>query len=279
MLNETITQLLANENTTIEALKSIVEEYNDSILNNAPKTLDFAKVETFKNAINSIYENAFITDFVTLAKQDKAKAMNSLLTKFNFKQISVKIEENNTYSVIEKDGKGNELVKLFDFKKLEKAFQIANSTENDEKGNPKPNKTVTIFGALRIYGLTQTFINFLIKENLDQKDLEKYKVKLENIVVGEEKIFDENDNKAFESISNNNLEKQLNIIVRLMGFNDVKLLKRDVKVLKMLVLKIKQNKHTAHHNIKDIDTLTFTNHIFSRIKEYLDSNNGKKSSK
>lgn len=275
MLNEKISNFLSND-PTLENLKAVVNEYNESLLNNAPLTLDFAKVETFKNAINSIYEKDFIDTFVNLAKQDKAKAINSLLTTFNFKQISVKIEENNTYSIIELDGKGNNLVKLFDFKKLEKAYQLANSTETDKDGKPLPNKTVTIFGALRIYGLTQTFINFLIKENLDTKDLEKYKVKLEKIVVGDEKIFDENDNKAFESISNNNLEKQLNILVRLMGFNGVKLLKRDVKVLKMLVLKIKQDKHTAHHKIKDIDTLTFLNHIFSRIKEYLDNNNGKK---
>ena len=262
MLNEKISKLLEEKNTTIENLKAIIEEYNDGILNNAPLTLDFAKVETFKNAINSNYENAFIGDFVALAKKDKKQAINGLLTNFNFKQINVKIEDNNTYSIIEKDGKENELVRLFDFKKLEKAYQIAHSTENNEKGDPIPNKAVTIFGALRIVGLTQTFMNFLIKDNLDSKDIDKYKIKLEKIVVGEEKIFDENDNKAFESISNNNLEKQLNIIVRLMGFNGVKLLKRDVKVLKMLVLKIKQNKHTAHHTITDIDTIFFTKFLF-----------------
>lgn len=269
MLNEKINQILAN-NPTLEHLQIIVNEYNESILNNEPLTLDFAKVEAVKSAINSTYEQAFIARFVSLAKQDKKQAINSLLTTFNYPQISVKIEEDNTYSVITQDANGNALVKLFDFKKLEKAYQLAHSTETDKNGKPLPNKGVTIFGALRIYGLTQTFMNFLTTQTLDEKDLDKYKVNLEKVVVGDEKIFDENDNKAFESISNNNLEKQLNIIVRLMGFEDVKLLKRDVKVLKLVVLKVKQNARTAHHKIKGIDTLTFANHIFSRIKEYLD---------
>ena len=272
MLNEKISTFLSND-PTLENLKAIVNEYNESLLNNAPLTLDFAKVETFKNAINSIYEKDFIDTFVNLAKQDKAKAINSLLTTFNYPQISVKINDDNTYSVITQDANGNDLVKLFDFKKLEKAYQLAHSVETDKNGKPLPNKGVTIFGALRFQGLCQTFMHFLTTQTLEEKDLEKYKVKLEKIVVGDEKIFDENDNKAFESISNGNLEKQLNILARLMGFNGVKLLKRDVKVLRLIVLKVKQNARTAHHTIKGIDYLTFANHIFSRIKEYID--NGK----
>lgn len=269
---------LNQENATLEALKSLISEYNQALLDNEKvEKIDFAKVETVKSIINANYEQIFISNYVRQAKQDKKTAINSLLTNFNFKQISVKLEENNTISIIELDASEDQLVKLFDFSKLENAFQLANSVETDQKGNAKPNKSTTIFGALRIYGLTVNFINNLISENIDKKDLEFYKVKLENIVVGEEKIFDENDNKAFlpnekGTFSNNQLESQLNILVRLMGFENVKLLKRDVKILKLLVLKIKQSNKTAKHTVKQVNTLKFLNHIFARIKEYLDNN-------
>lgn len=268
---------LTQENATLEKLQDIIKDYNQAILDNEKvEIIDFSKVENVKSIINANYENTFITHYVLLAKQDKKQAINNLLKSFNFKQIAVKLEENNTISINELDASKEELVKLFDFSKLEHAFQLANSVETDQKGNAKPNKSVTIFGALRIYGLTVNFINNLIGETIDKKDLDFYKVKLENIVVGDEKIFDENDNRAFipndkGTFSNNQLESQLNIIVRLMGFENVKLLKRDIKILKLLVLKIKQSNKTATHQIKQVNTLKFLNHIFARIKEYLNT--------
>lgn len=274
--NDQLTNLTQTNNATLENLQAILSDYNQKILdNNKTDTIDFSKVEKVKNAINNNYELCFITDYVIQAKSDKKQAINNLLTNFNFKQIQVKLNDNNTIDIVKLDSKNENIVRLFDFSKLENAYQLANSVENDQKGNPKPNKETTIFGALRIYGLVQTFINNLINENLDKKDLDFYKIKLENIVVGDEKIFDENDNKAFESNSNNNLEKQLNILVRLMGFDGVKLLKRDVKILKLLVLKIKQDNKTATHKIKEVNALKFLNHIFARIKEYLNNNTTK----
>lgn len=278
--NEKINAL--NEtNATLETLQAVINEYNTALLDNEKtEKIDFLAVEKVKNIINANYEKIFIANYVSQAKQDKKTAINSLLTNFNFKQINVKLNENNTISIIELDASEDQLVKLFDFSKLEHAFQLANSVETDQKGNAKPNKSVTIFGALRIYGLAVNFINNLTGEIIDKKDQDFYKVKLENVVVGDEKIFDENDNKAFipnekGTFSNNQLESQLNILVRLMGFENVKLLKRDIKILKLLVLKIKQSNKTAKHQIKQANTLKFLNHIFARIKEYLDSNTTK----
>ena len=270
-----------SENATLEKLQDIIKDYNQAILDNEEvEKIDFTKVENVKNLINTNYEKIFIANYVSQAKQDKKTAINSLLTNFNFKQINVQLKEDNAISIIELDASEDQLVKLFDFSKLENAFQIEKSVETNQKGEPKPNKGETIFGALRIYGLTVNFINNLTGEIIDKKDQDFYKVKLENVVVGEEKIFDENDNKAFipnekGTFSNNQLESQLNILVRLMGFENVKLLKRDIKILKLLVLKIKQSNKTAKHQIKQVNTLKFLNHIFARIKEYLDSNTTK----
>lgn len=273
MLNKKIDKIIENKNATLNDLKEILTTYNNGILDNNKIDIDLTKIDKIKSIININYENEFINTYVTNAKKDKKQAINSLLTNFNFKQITTKINDNNTIDIVELDSKNNDIVKLFDFAKLEKAYQIANSNEKDKNGHTIPNKSVTIFSALRIYGLLQIFSNNLIMDNFDKKDLEYYGISLENITVKDEKIFDENDQKAFipndkKQFSNNQIEKQLNIIVKLMGFDNVKLLNRDVKVLRLVVQKIKQNNQTAKHNIKQIDILKFANHIFSRIIEY-----------
>lgn len=268
-----------NENcinvTTLEELKTLVSEYNTLYTSGESVILDLEEVKKPVQKINQAYENAFIFDFIETAKTSKKTAIQSLLTRFNYKQISVKKAENGTLCVVEADAKNNELVKLFDFAKLERAFQVAHSTDKDKNGNPIPNKQETIFAQLRIYGLTAIFTQNLLA-NIKFENAFVESLKLEKITDENGKIFDENDNKAFKSNSNNDLEKQLNIIVRLMGFDGVKLFGTDVKIIRQLILKIKQNKQNAKHDIKLVSEFVIWNNIFSRVVERYEQQQAKK---
>ena len=256
-------ELLKNT-TNIEEVKNIVDNINADIMDNNEIDFDFVAL---KNAVDTINENnkkAYTTHFCYAMEQDRKTAFSNIMAKPYFDTYSVKIEENGTFEITDN-------TKLFSFVNLEKGFQVFKSTDNDKNGKPIANKSVTIFDALRFYGLMSLFIRNLQKSTFEiDKDCD---IKLANVVVDGEKVFTDIDGKVFASNSNNALEKQLNIVATFFGY-DVQLLKKDLPILKIKAQKIKQDKKTAAFSVNaiidDNAILKFADVVFGVIASRID---------
>ena len=252
-------ELLKNT-TNIEEVKNIVNSINNTIKdNNKNFEFDFVNLQNAIEKINTENQKEYTEHFCYTMEKDRKLAFNEILDKPYFDTHNIKIEDNGTFTIVDN-------TKLFSFVNLEKGYQKFKSTENDKNGKPILNKSVTIFDALRFYGLTSVFIRNLQKSNFEIDTENSYK--LENIVVDNEKVFAEIDGKIFNSNSNNALEKQLNVIATFFGY-DVKLLKKDLPILKLKAQKIKQDKKNAQFSvnaiINDNAVLKFADVIFGVI--------------
>ena len=245
--------------TKIEEVKTLIDAINNDIKDNAKFELNFAELEKAIKAINEKNEKAFVDSFLVSFENDRKTALDALLFVPCFDAYSVSIEKDGTYKLT--DGK-----RLFKFAKLEKAFQLLKSKENDKNGKPIPNTGATIFGALRFYGLMMSFIRNLQKTNFEIDENEGYN--LENVLLDEKSVFVKSDGDAFKSNSNTALQKQVNIIVKIMGY-DVKLIKKDLPVLRLQAQKIRQDKKNAHFSVNaiidDKAVLKFADVIFGVI--------------
>lgn len=259
---KTYIEILENENITIEEVKAVVAEVTEKAKDDKNFTFDFSKVEKALKRINERNKKEFTTHFCYSIKADRKSAFSELLNAPSF-DVYTLAEKKGVYSV--KDGK-----RLFSFADLEKGFQTF-AEQKDAKGNIIRNNSITIFDALRFYGLTATFIRNLQKVNFEIDTENAYH--LENVVIDSAKAFDEKDGEVFASNSNNALEKQLNILVTFFGY-DVKMLKKDLPVLKIKAQKIKQDRENAKFSVNaiidDSAILKFADAIFgvvaSRIK-------------
>lgn len=249
-------ELLKNAQT-IEEVKEIVEKINDDISDNAEFVLTESKLTEKIKGINMENEIIFSRSFVYKLRIDRKTAFQSLLTNPCFDVYSVKIEDNGTYTI-------NESTRIFKFSHLEKTLQGFDENR-DKNGKIIYDTTKTIFSALRFYGLCRCFIRNLQKSNFEI-DGEGYN--LEKVKIGDKQIFTADDGKCFASNSNNALEKQLNILVKFMEY-DVKMLKRDLPILKIKAQKIKQDKKNANFSVNAILTdnavLNFANVIFGLV--------------
>lgn len=253
-------EILANT-TTIEEVKNIVKDINNNIKdNNKDFEFNFLELKSAIENINKENRKEYTVSFCYNMDNNRQYAFTQLLNKPYFDTYSVNFnEKTREYEIIDKTS-------LFSFKDLEKGYQIHKSTDNDTKGNPILNKDVTIFDALRFYGLSTVFIRNLQKANFEIDKDNGYN--LENIVVDGEKLFKDIDGKCFASNSNNSLEKQLNIIVKFFGY-DVQMLKKDLPILKIKAQKIKQDKTNAKYSVNaiidDNSILKFADVIFGVV--------------
>jgi hypothetical protein len=246
--------------TTITEVKDIVKSLNDAKKDNAEFVFEFKALEDAVSRVNKSNLDAFSNAFSYSVLSDRKKAFADLLETPYFNVYTIDTKKNGTFEI--KDGK-----KLFSFANLEKEYQLVCFTEtNPKNGKPMPNKSVTVFDALRFYGLMSVFIRNLQKANFEVDTDKAYN--LENVVIDAEKVFAENEGECFASNSNNNLEKQLNIIVKFFGY-DVKMLKKDLPILKIKAQKIKQDKSTAKFSVNavidDNTILKFADVIFGVI--------------
>lgn len=248
--NEIITK---TEN--LENLKAVIGEINNDILDNTDFIFDFAKLEKTVKAINDNFKNDFSRNFALAIETDRKSAFENLLKNPNFDKIVIAENENGTFELVIKKS-------LFKFSDLEKYYQGFKSTETDKNGKTIVNKSATVFGALRFYGLCDAFIRNMFTDNLTIDSEKIYN--LEKIKIADKNIFSENDGKCFASNSNNALEKQLNILTRFFEI-DVKMLKRDLPILKMSVQKIKRDIETNKASIHETSTLKFADILFSVI--------------
>lgn len=249
--------------TDLEELKTTIEEINDRIKDNDKEFIfSVNSVEKVLKALTEENCQIFTNSFVALLKTDRKTAFADLLKKPCYKSYSIVYnEKENAYVIKEND-------KLFDFTNLEYGYRktFAKYDVNKNLLNKDEVNQQTIFDALRIYGLTSCFIRNLQKSNFEIDENNKYN--LANIVVDKEKIFANVDGECFASNSNNALEKQLNIIVKFMGY-DVKMLKKDLPILKIKAQKIKQDRKTAKFSVNAIidekTILRFFNVVFGVV--------------
>ncbi len=245
--------------TNIEEVKQIVENINSDILDNNEVDVNYVNIKNALDAINEDNKNSFTNAFCYALDINRKTAFNMLLSKPYYNTHSIKLEDNGTYTITDS-------TKIFSFINLEKGYQLIKHIETDKNGKAIANKSVTVFDALRFYGLTATFIRNLQKSNFEIDADNAYH--LENVIVDNEKVFTEKDGETFASNSNNALEKQLNIIVKFFGY-DVQMLKKDLPILKIKAQKIKQDKKNAQFTVNaiidDNAILKFADAIFGVI--------------
>ncbi len=231
------------ENTVkIEEIKAIVDEINNNIKdNNTDFIFDFASLKSAVDEINENNKKAYTRNFCFAMDTSRQSAFNQLLMKPYFDTYGIKVNEDKTFEITDN-------TRLFSFSNLEKGYRV-HKAEKDINGKPIIDKSITIFDALRFYGLTSVFVRNLQKANFEIDENNGFK--LDNVVVDGEKIFKDIDGKCFESNSNNSLEKQLNIIVKFFGY-DVQMLKKDLPILKIKAQKIKQDKTNAKYSVNAI---------------------------
>ena len=243
----------------INKVKEIVDNLNNSIKDNEKIIFNFADLDSTIKAINEDNKTSFSKTFAYSVKIDRIKAFADILKTPFYDVYSIVINDDKTYTI--KDS-----TRLFSFSDIEKEFQMFCSTETDKNGKAIRNKGVTVFGALRFYGLTSVFIRNLQKVNFEIDTDKAYN--LENVVVDTEKVFAKGEGECFSSNSNNALEKQLNIIAKFFSY-DVKLLKKDLPILKLKAQKIKQDKKNAQFTVNavidDNTVLKFADVIFGVI--------------
>ena len=136
------------------------------------------------------------------------------------------------------------------------------------------NKGVTIFDALRFYGLTSIFIRNIQKSVFEVDETHKYN--LDNVIVDNEKIFKDVDGSIFASNSNKALVKQLNIVIKFFGY-DVEMFRCDLPILKIKAQKITQDKATAKFRVNaiidDKAVLKFADSIFGIVASRINGEN------
>lgn len=246
--------------TDIDEIKATIAEINDNIKDNEKYILNDTSIVKALESINENNKNIFTNAFITIFNTDAKVAFADLLKKPHYTVYAV-IYKDNAYSI-------KESARLFKFIDLEKGYK-ASKAKTDTDGNitniDEVNKA-TIFGALRFYGLTSCFIRNLQKSNFEIDKENGYN--LAKVVLNGEQVFTDIDGKCFESNSNNNLEKQLNVIVKFFGY-DVQMLKKDLPILKIKAQKIKQNKQNAKFTVNaiidDKTVLKFADVIFGVV--------------
>lgn len=242
------------EKITLETLKNVIDLFNNDTKSNVECKLDFATVDTYIKAINKEYKENFVNDFIYALDKDRKATFENLVKNPNYTKISVKVENNNTYT-LKTDGKT-----VFKFKDLENAYQLLHSKETDKSGKKIKNQSVTIFGATIFDDVVKCFIRNLFTENIKVDGL---KINVDKVVINGELPFTDCNGECFKSNSNNKLEEQLNIISKFFAI-DVKMLKKDLTPLKLYAQSVKRNIENET-SIKETDFYKFTDLVFSVV--------------
>lgn len=240
-----------SKSTNWEDVKKVIDSYNNDINDNIECVLDDVSVKKAIAKLNKSYENAFNVATIANIKADRKTAFENLIKNPTFKKIVYKFNDNRTIDTEEKTA-------IFTFASLENAMH-EDGQPLDENGNIIKDKSQTVFVARRFYGLCDAFIRNMLIANTTI-DNEKI-VDLSRIKIADKPIFGDDDGKAFASNSNNALEKQLNILVKFFGL-EIKMLKKDLPILKLSAQKIKKDKANKA-SINEVKTLKFVDILFS----------------
>lgn len=222
----------------IDELEVILKQHKQDKLDNVLCQIDQKAVESALSVVNKEFEKEHTSKFLILFNEDRKKGFDFLLETPSFFKYQLIANNNGTFET-------KKAFSLFKFATLEKQYQLVKSVELNSKGEPKPNTEVTIFGALRFYGMMSTFIRNLQKEQWENDDVESYT--LENVTVDGKRVFSETDGECFKAHTPSALDKQLNnrILKKLMGVDVAVRKGKDFPTLRIKCAKVKTDKETA----------------------------------
>lgn len=255
---------IIKKSANYEEMEVIVNNINDDIVNNVECAFSENTLQNALNAINVDFEKAFFANVVVTLESDRKATFENLIKNPTFEKAVFSINENGTIKLEKKTA-------LFKFSNLEKFYQVSKSTEKDKNGKPIANKSVTVFGALRFYGLCDAFIRNMFIGNVASGELKM--VDISKVIIDNEAVFEEDNGKTFASGSNSALERQLNCLVKFFAL-DVKMLKKDLPILKLSAQKIKTDKSNKS-SINEVKTLKFIDVLFSVITSRYNNENVK----
>ena len=248
-------EILKNEKITLNEVMTTYASIKEDISNNVEIEFDMNNLLTaVKNANNNSEENYYSKAILS------ENPFEYMIINPSFDVIRYDIKTNN---VVNTNSKGDTLKKLAKIAKLEKAYQLYKSDEVDKFGKPIPKKSATVFLTTKYYNLCSCFVRHLFTRVLTV-DNEKI-VNLEKIKIDGVSVFSEKDGECFASNSYNQLEKQLNIIVKFFKVDDVQMLKKDVKVVEAFIHKAKINTD-GYISIKENDCLKIADVILAQIR-------------
>lgn len=269
---KTTVKTIIENTTTSEKLTEVINSYNNNVLDNIKNTLDFSNLVTIVDNINNTSKEVHTISFLNALEKDRKNAFKMLLENPCYNKIV--ISENKDKTV--KTDTVNVVNSVVD---IEKYFRLIKSENVGKNGRKIPNATVTIFGVNRFYGLLEKFIqNLLINqisgENEYTTDLTR--IKLDDIT------FTENDGKCFDTTSTTALDKQLRVLTKFFGENDIKTRKKDIVLLRTQVVKMKFKTDLLHLDFSESKTSAFLKvlykyfiSVYNKHDTTLTSSNGK----
>ena len=221
------TKTKATETTT--TCKNIVQEieeqlkaYNQSIADNNPIEIDLDQIASTLATESEQAKKDFITNFLNELAQDRAKAFNNYVEQPTCNKYVLAQDSEDNYIV----KNVSVFVNLADIEKTYRYNEAVRKGNFDEaKGKYIIDKNITIFGAMRLYGLIDQYTRFLVMPSFNEllakdKQIVEHKIDLSRIIIDGKTIFDEEEGKCFATNSKNNLEKQLNIIAKFLQLVD-----------------------------------------------------------
>jgi hypothetical protein len=260
--------------TTLEGLKNLVNDYNANVMDGLENELVFDNLVTICDNLNEDERIRHTIKFLNDLETDRKTAFANLLEKPCYNKISVKVENDGTITVSDPVAVVNSVVDI------EKYFRRIKSTKVSPKnGKVIPDDSITIFGKTRFYGLLEKFIQNLVINNVEGENL--YKTDLTRLKL-DEVTFTENDGKAFDSTSATALDKQMRVLAKFFGDNDIKTKKKDIMLLRTQVIKAKFRTDMLHLDFAESKVNAFLTtlykyfiSVYNKHETALTNSNGK----
>lgn len=259
--------------TTVAKLDELINEYNANVMDGNENELVFDNFVAICDNLNETERIRHTIKFLKELETDRKTAFANLLENPCYTKISVNLENDETIKKTEPVSVINSVVDI------EKYYRKINSTKTNKNGKIIPDETITIFGKTRFYGLLEKFIQNLVINNVEGESL--YKTDLTRLVL-DGVTFTECDGKAFDGTSATALDKQMRVLVKFFGDNDIKTKKKDLMLLRTQVIKAKFRTDMLHLDFAESKVNAFLTmlykyfiSVYNKHETTLTNSNGK----
>lgn len=253
MKKANVTEIIENT-ITIERLDDLINDYNANVMDGLDNDLTVENFVTICDNINKLEQEKHTIKFLNDLEKDRKTAFANLLEKPCYDKVSVKVENDGKI-------KKNDLIAVVNsVVDIEKYYRKIKSTKVSEKtGKPIPDESITIFGVTRFYGLLEKFIQNLVINNIEGNS--EYKTDLTRIKL-DSVAFTENDGKAFDTTSTTALDKQMRVLAKFFGDNEIKTKKKDIMLLRTQVIKAKFRTDLLHLDFSESKVNAFLTTLY-----------------
>ena len=262
-MKNTVKTIIENVKT-IDGLNEQVNKYNDNIKDNVKNDLSFSDLSIIAENITSENKENHTDSFLTSLANDRKIAFDGLLKNPCYNKVYLVENVDNTIKV-------ENILVINNIVDIEKRYRLVNYKElSKTNGKPIPNKSITIFGVLRFYGLLEKFIENLMLNQVENNG--EYKTDLTRInLVGTE--FTEQDGKCFDGISITALDKQLRVLTKFFGDNEIKTKKKDLVLLRSQVIKMKFDVKNLNCDFSESKTNAFIKVLYKYFVSIYNNHN------